>query len=382
MRVRIQRSYTKRLRDTLRDAGQRLRAGVSRKPRPGPGGAQHALAASGSGSRPPHPLPNDPAVLVEVMLCADRYGLLLRQQLVGNLSAEQRARAAAALSRQMALVEVGPVVIVAADSALAEQDYGAADSATSGEAVVVEPYYLDRQLVTNQQFQQFVAAGGYEQSTIWDQEVWPVVAEFVDRSGAPGPRFWNRGRFEAGMELHPVVGVSWYEASAYARWLGKRLPSDTEWVRAACAPLLLPGGELRQRKYPWGEQADRTRALLWGANPAGTARVDAFPRGDSPAGIRQLIGNVWEWNAGDFDQESFARLWPDGSLRSTAMKSLRGGAFDTYFDAQATCQFQSGDHPLARKHNIGLRCALSAEDVQLSDEAAETAEPYLAEAEA
>ncbi len=161
-----------------------------------------------------------------------------------------------------------------------------------------------------------------------------------------------------------MVGVSWYEASAFARWLGKRLATDAEWVRAASAPILLPGGELRQRRFPWGDKPERNRANLWGAIPAGTLPVDALPQGDSAGGVSQMIGNVWEWTAGDFDAESPTRLSPDGSLRSAARKSLRGGAFDTYFDVQATCQFQSGDHPLARKHNIGFRCALGTCDLQ------------------
>jgi hypothetical protein len=77
-----------------------------------------------------------------------------------------------------------------------------------------------------------------------------------------------------------------------------------------------------------------------------------------------MIGTVWEWTAGELDLESWTRLSAEGSLQSTARKSLRGGAFDTYFDVQATCQFQSGDHPLARKHNIGFRCALGTCDLQ------------------
>ncbi len=368
MRVSADRTYGNLLRAALRAAGQRLCAGVGLAPSPRRR-ANVAVSAGGgtcAATRQSRPAPpTNPGVLVEVMLSQGRYALLLRPQIVNNLNADQRGRAVAALAAHTALVGSGPVVVLGlADALVDPSDAAAALVPSSAEAIVVDDFFLDRKLVTNREFRLFVTSGGYEESSIWDQEVWPVVAEFVDRTGEPGPRFWSQGKFDPQLERHPVVGVSWYEASAYARWLGKRLPTDAEWVRAASSPILLPGGELRQRKFPWGDRPERSRANLWGANPGGTMPVDALPQGDSAGGIGQMIGNVWEWTSGDLDLESWTRLSPDGSLQSTARKSLRGGAFDTYFDVQATCQFQSGDHPLARKHNIGFRCALGTCDLQ------------------
>jgi iron(II)-dependent oxidoreductase len=108
---------------------------------------------------------------------------------------------------------------------------------------------------------------------------------------------------------------------------------------------------------------ERSRANLWGAGPGGTVPVDEFREGVSAGGVHQLIGNVWEWTTADFGFDDLDGPLLDDPTGSAVMKSIRGGAFDTYFDAQATCQFRSGDHPLARKHNIGFRCALSACDV-------------------
>ena len=88
--------------------------------------------------------------------------------------------------------------------------------------------------------------------------------------------------------------------------------------------------------------------------------MDAFPQGATVAGVHQMIGNVWEWTAtpfGHWDHPKTALQLP------CPMKTLRGGAFDSYFDGQVTCHFSSGDSPLARKHNIGFRCALSLCDV-------------------
>jgi iron(II)-dependent oxidoreductase len=76
--------------------------------------------------------------------------------------------------------------------------------------------------------------------------------------------------------------------------------------------------------------------------------------------VQQLVGNVWEWTS-----SAFSAWEPAGRKIETTMplKSIRGGAFDTYFDTQAHCQFQSGESPLTRKHNIGFRCALGFCDV-------------------
>ena len=91
--------------------------------------------------------------------------------------------------------------------------------------VAVPPSYLDRFCVTNEEYQQFVDAGGYEQLEFWHEEALPALLDFVDQSGAPGPRYWTDGQFESGAQRLPVVGVSWYEASAYAQ-LGRQTIAD------------------------------------------------------------------------------------------------------------------------------------------------------------
>ena len=164
----------------------------------------------------------------------------------------------------------------------------------------VAPLFLDRYAVTNRQYYEFVAAGGYRDMTLWDQQTWPAVLDLVDQTGKPGPAFWQHGRYLPGEDDLPVVGVSWYEAQACARWLGKRLPTDAEWVKAACWPVATDGTAMIQRRFPWGDSLDRSRANLWGSGPNRVVAVGEFPSGASVGGIYQMVGNVWEWNASDF----------------------------------------------------------------------------------
>lgn len=108
---------------------------------------------------------------------------------------------------------------------------------------------------------------------------------------------------------------------------------------------------------------DRERANLWAASSGGTVAVEEYPEGVSVGGVYQLIGNVWEWTLGDFDPGLSDAS--DEDLEQGALKNIRGGAYDTYFENQATCQFASGEVPLARKHNIGFRCVLGTCDLSM-----------------
>jgi len=308
--------------------------------------------------------PSDVDALVERMLAQRRYALLLRPQIAATLNDEQLDRAVTALQEGMALVPDGEVVLGRIDEALADGRLEDEEiAACEGRVIRVEHFFLDRYPVTNRQFHDFVAGGGYRQIALWDEMVWPAVLDFVDQTGQPGPRFWRDGRCPNGLEDHPVVGVSWYEAVAYARWVGKRLLTDAEWVKAGSWPVSLSPNTRVQRKYPWGDAMDRSRVNLWGSGPDGTVPVHEFADGVSVGGVYQLIGNVWEWMRGYF--EPIDPLHRDLVLE-VPMKSVRGGAFDTYFDNQATCQFQSGETAIARKRNVGFRCAVGACDLMLA----------------
>ena len=160
--------------------------------------------------------------------------------------------------------------------------------------IPVDTFMIDRHEVTNRDFAEFMADDGYATPNLWpdtmvvDSEALPrsvALDRLVDRTGAPGPRTWSGAVFPAGSAEHPVSGVSWYEAQAYCSWRGKRLPSATQWWRAA-----LGSGE---RPYPWGTgEATATRANF---EASGTVPVESLPMGVSPFGAFEMAGNVREW---------------------------------------------------------------------------------------
>jgi iron(II)-dependent oxidoreductase len=298
------------------------------------------------------------------MIAQGRVPLLLRPQIAASLAPSDLEAAQAALDEAMAIVPQGPVAVRARCYDAAEDE----PAARAERLINVEGLFLDRYAVSNYEYLQFVEDGGYEQMSLWEESIWPAVLGFVDRTGQPGPRYWEHGAPPSGKEDHPVVGVSWYEAGAFARWAGKRLPTDPEWVKAGSWPVAAEGSKPVQRRFPWGDSMDRRRCNIWGSGFESTVPVHALEGGASVNGVHQLIGNVWEWTSSAFSS------WEPASRKiETAMplKSVRGGAFDTYFDTQAHCQFQSGESPLSRKHNIGFRCALGFCDVVNMSEAAE-----------
>lgn len=167
-------------------------------------------------------------------------------------------------------------------------------------AVDVLPFRMSRTPVTNAQFAEFVDAGGYREQGWWDREGWAWRC----REAATAPLYWRREggawrrrRFDVEEMLvddEPVIHVNWHEASAWCRWAGRRLPSEAEWEFAAAT---VPGRPELKRRYPWGDAAPGPEtANLCGA--AGRcAPVGAYAAGDSAWGLRQMIGNVWEWTA-------------------------------------------------------------------------------------
>ncbi|NIL97969.1 MAG: SUMF1/EgtB/PvdO family nonheme iron enzyme [Planctomycetales bacterium] len=303
--------------------------------------------------------------LVEESLREHRSGLLLQPQVAAALTLDQLTRTLRQFNESASIVPRGGV---GTSFHVAEIRGADAESSADGQTVArqqtVETFYLDRYTVTNRRFQDFVDAGGYQKMEYWPTEIWPEVLDFVDQTGQPGPRYWHKGKFPEDRASHPVVGVSWYEALAYANWAGRRLPTDAEWLKAASWPVEVDAGQLASRRYPWGDVLDQGQANVWSAAVGGTAEVDAFPNGASASGLYQLAGNVWEWTADDAGEMVETAMIAGGNLILPGpMKIIRGGAFDTYFENQASCDYRSVARPTDRKYNIGFRCAVTADQI-------------------
>jgi iron(II)-dependent oxidoreductase len=169
--------------------------------------------------------------------------------------------------------------------------------------VEVTPFMMARAPVTNTEFARFVDDGGYGRRELWSDEGWA----WRDSVSAEHPVYWSKGedgwnhrRFDKVEPLpphQPIIHVNWYEADAYCRWAGRRLPTEAEWELAASAEPTADGSTItaRKRLYPWGDEPPTPRHANLDARLLGPVDVAAFPEGDSGFGVRQMIGNTWEW---------------------------------------------------------------------------------------
>ena len=156
----------------------------------------------------------------------------------------------------------------------------------------------------------------------------------------------------------PVQHVCWYEADAYARWAGKRLPTEAEWEKAAAWD---PEREAA-RRFPWGDTWAGDRANL-GQRRHQPTPVGSYPSGASAYGVQQMLGDVWEWTASDFTPYPGFRAFPYPEYSQVFFgpeyKVLRGGSWATDPSACRTT-FRNWDYPIRRQIFAGFRCARDA----------------------
>jgi iron(II)-dependent oxidoreductase len=229
----------------------------------------------------------------------------------------------------------------------------------------VDAFWLDSCPVTNRDYQAFIEAGGYDDPQWWDPAGWA----YREQVGLTAPLFWRRdagqwvrrrfGVVEPVPADEPVMHVCWYEADAYARWAGKRLPSEAEWEKAARHDPAT--GSVRQ--YPWGDGDPTPERANLGQQHLQPARVGAYPAGASPLGVQQLIGDVWEWTSSDFAGYPGFAPWPYREYSEVFFgpeyKVLRGGSFGA---DRSACRgtFRNWDYPIRRQIFAGFRCARDA----------------------
>ena len=176
------------------------------------------------------------------------------------------------------------------------EDFGW-DNEYKAHTIDVPAFEIDRYKVTNRQYLEFVVAGGYERRAFWNDDDW----NWKTAHGISHPLFWKkdddrwfwRAMFdEVPLPLDWPVYVSQAEATAYARWAGKSLPTEAEWQHAAYGSI---NGETRN--YPWGSEAPNARLGNFDFHRWDPVPVNAFPEGQSAFGIHDMLGNGWEWTS-------------------------------------------------------------------------------------
>jgi len=242
----------------------------------------------------------------------------------------------------------------------------ALDNERPAHLVDVAPFYLDTCPVSNAQYAEFIADGGYDQRRFWTEAGW----EHRQRAGLSGPAFWHRegggwqrrrfGVTEPVPAAEPVLHVCWYEADAYARWAGRRLPTEPEWEKAA----RFDPATGRSRRYPWGDADPSSSHANLGQRHLQPAPAGSYPAGAAPCGARQLIGDVWEWTSSDLAPYPGFAAWPYREYSEVFFgpeyKVLRGGAFSS---DPVVCRgtFRNWDYPIRRQIFAGFRTARTAE---------------------
>ncbi|HLM56616.1 MAG TPA: SUMF1/EgtB/PvdO family nonheme iron enzyme [Pyrinomonadaceae bacterium] len=228
----------------------------------------------------------------------------------------------------------GMAEVPAGDFLMGDAGHGFAyDNERPAREVSVPAFKIARQLTTNEEYAAFVEEGGYGRREFWSEEGWGRR----EQEGWSHPLHWRREgsrwreRLMFGEEElrpdHPVTGVSWFEAEAYARFADRRLPTEAEWEKAASWD-----GSVK-RRYAWGD-AEPSRTLCnFGFRFWGTTPVGSFPAGASHYGCHDMTGNVWEWTSTPFDAfpgfepfpyPEYSQEWFDGDHRV-----LKGGSWAT-----------------------------------------------------
>ena len=229
--------------------------------------------------------------------------------------------------------------------------------------VTVAPFSIDVTPVTNGSYLKFVEADGYRDERFWDE----AGRAWLDESEADAPKYWERvggvwhtrvmNRSGPVDPDHPVCHVCYHEAAAFARFSGKRLPTEFEWEAAATWDPTSG----RTRAYPWGDEPGTPSMANLDTLSFQTAPVWSYPDNVSPIGCYGMIGDVWEWTSTDFEgypgYETFPYKEYSEVFFGDEYKVLRGGAWASRASAVRST-FRNWDYPIRRQIFSGFRCAI------------------------
>jgi iron(II)-dependent oxidoreductase len=286
--------------------------------------------------------------------------IMTSETYVPDRHGELQAAASGTKPDEMVLVEAGPFEMGAGTDAFAY------DNERPSHVRELDSFWIDALPVTNEQMGEFIEAGGYERPEWWSEPGWA----WRESRKIDLPRYWQRDdgnlyvrsfdRLEPVHPRRPVCHVSWYEADAYARFAGKRLPTEAEWEKAASWD---PKGGVK-RRYPWGDEAPTPAQANLDQLTFGTAPAGAYPEHASAYGVQQPVGDVWEWTSSGFEAYEGFRAFPYPEYSEPffggPFKVLKGGSWATQPNAVTTA-FRNWDYPERRQIFAGFRCARDAE---------------------
>lgn len=250
----------------------------------------------------------------------------------------------------------GPVAIGTGDRSAAY------DNERPRHTVELRPFWIDAAPVTNGEYLRFMEAGGYRERRFWSDEGWAWLGE----AGVEAPQFWTREggewatrSMDRAMPVdprRPVCHVCFHEAEAFARWAGKRLPTEQEWEAAASWDPETG----TQRRFPWGDEPPSPLHANLDQLAFEPAPVGAYGRNVSPIGCYGMIGDMWEWTSSDFTGYPGYQTFPYREYSEVFFgpeyKVLRGGSWATRPGAIRTT-FRNWDYPIRRQIFSGFRCA-------------------------
>jgi len=190
-------------------------------------------------------------------------------------------------------------------------------------------YYMDVHPIINAAYATFMEAGGYSNQAYWSPEGWA----WKEKEKITQPKYWTDSTWN--QKNQPIVGVSYYEAEAYAKWAGKRLPTEQEWEKAARGT--------DGRFYPWGDEFDSSKCNSNASGIEKTTPIGSYPQGHSLYGCQDMAGNVQEWCASWYDQSKNFRM-------------VRGGSWDNLpVNLRSSDRFRF--YSVNRFYDIGFRLA-------------------------
>ncbi len=238
----------------------------------------------------------------------------------------------------------------------------ALDNERPAHPVTLPSFYIDTTPVSNAAYQAFIADGGYTEPRWWTAAGWA----HRQQASLEAPLFWRRdgsgwvrrrfGVTEPVPPAEPVMHVCFHEAQAYARWAGRRLPTEAEWEKAARFDPVTG----RSRPFPCVDHDPTPEVANLGQRHLQPAAAGSYPAGAAPCGARQLIGDVWEWTSSDFLPYPGFAAWPYREYSEVFFgpdyKVLRGGSFAV---GPVACRgtFRNWDYPVRRQIFAGFRTA-------------------------